>query len=642
MKIKTRIITLLAVLAILGTLLAVAAVPAYAAAGITPTPQQGKVGSPISIGAAGFAGLSPLSATFGGVPVTTTPATVTTLSDGSATFSIVVPARPAGNYTIAVTDGANVATNWFVVQPAVSITAPTSKQGPVGTTITVTGTGFTAGVTGFVKFENPGNGTLGSALIDSTGSFQIVGVVPASSAGAHKVWGVDLGSPPQTTYTLSAANNDSFNVTPTVAVSPSSGLPASIVNVTGSGWTYPGTVTLYLGGTAWTTTPVKADNTISASPQVLTTAATGINQVSAVEGLLSATATFTVQAAGLSVNPTSGPRGTTVLITGNAFKATPLADNVIAVGNLTFAGIKWATTAITIDTSGTMQPTTLAVFGNTSAALGVNQIVAGDKYGITALATFTVTKPTLTVNPTTGLKGSTVVVQGSGWVPGKVVNISLDAVLAASPVADSSGNIAATVIIAIDAAAGQHIFTAADAYSNNSDAVTFTVGGVGITVSPTSGVATTTVVLAGTGFGAYFPITVKIGAGATPYILTSQALSDANGAFTYTFTMPGLAPGVQVLQATDGSLTATTFFTIIPAPVSVGIQLAGISSQLVRVWGYTNGTWYLYDPADLAGSDLTTLVPGAGYWINANAACTLIYNIYSYSLNAGWNLVGWR
>jgi len=185
---------------------------------------------------------------------------------------------------------------------------------------------------------------------------------------------------------------------------------------------------------------------------------------------------------------------------------------------------------------------------------------------------------------------------------------------------------------------GMYTITAGDANSNTSPALTFTVPGAAITVSPNTGMAGTSAQLSGTGFRAYFPMTIKIGG----YTLSSQALTAADGTFAFTFTVPGLAPGVQVVQASDGTNTATTFYTITAAPVSVSAQLAGISSQLVRVWGYGNGTWFLYDPADLAGSNLTTLTSGGGYWINVNAACTLVYGPNSYPLIAGWNLKGWR
>jgi len=65
---------------------------------------------------------------------------------------------------------------------------------------------------------------------------------------------------------------------------------------------------------------------------------------------------------------------------------------------------------------------------------------------------------------------------------------------------------------------------------------------------------------------------------------------------------------------------------------------------VVRVWGFDNATktWKMYDPADAAGSDLTTLNAGDGYWINVNADCTLIYGTFNKALSTGWNLIGWK
>jgi hypothetical protein len=84
------------------------------------------------------------------------------------------------------------------------------------------------------------------------------------------------------------------------------------------------------------------------------------------------------------------------------------------------------------------------------------------------------------------------------------------------------------------------------------------------------------------------------------------------------------------------------FFTITAAPETVQTQLSTISTQLVRVWGLSGGVWTMYDPADTIGSDLTSLVAGKGYFVNVNTACTLTYGGYSYTLDAGWNLIGWR
>jgi hypothetical protein len=159
-----------------------------------------------------------------------------------------------------------------------------------------------------------------------------------------------------------------------------------------------------------------------------------------------------------------------------------------------------------------------------------------------------------------------------------------------------------------------------------------------MTVTPAEGPVGTSVTVAGSGFYAYTAITVKI----ANYQFLQQPLTDAMGGFTYTFTVPGLAPGSTAVQASDATNTASSFFVIKQAAATVQTILAGISGKVVRVWGYDAGTWKMYDPADAAGSTLTTLTAGKGYWINASEAVTLIYGGYSYALSAGWNLIGWR
>jgi hypothetical protein len=632
-KITPNLIRLLVALAIVLSLVAIVAAPASAAANISLSVSAGKVGTPVTITATDFTPDAYMTAQFDGVNVTTIPASVKADSSGNATFAITIPAHVIGTYNITVTDGALTKNAPFTVQPSVAVTSPTSKQGTVGSTITVRGTGFNQGVSAFVLIEEAGSGnlTIGSSIVDNTGTFTVTGAVPPLTSGAHTVWGKDNAG--NETYSI-PANCDMFTVTPTIAISPSSGLAGSTANLSGSGWAQ-GNVTVIFAGSSTTTVVAGANGQIAAAYTIPTSAALGINQIVATQQAKTASTTFTVVARALSLTPTSGPKGTSVLVTGSNMSTGP--GHYIAAGNLTFGGNTWNTANISIDTSGVIIPVTLTV--KPEFLLGANTVQAIDDQGLIATATFTVTKPTIAINPTTGPKGSTVVVTGSGWVPGKVVTISLDSVAAQSVTPDSTGAIAGTITIPIDAAPGPHTITASDgSVGNSADAVTFTVPGAAITVSPTSGAATTTVALSGTGFNAYFPITVSIGG----YTLTSQALSDGLGAFTYTFNIPGLQPGAQVILATDGTHTATTFFTITAAPVSIQNQLAGISSVLVRVWGYFGGQWQLYDPADPAGSDLATLTPGRGYWINVSQSTTLVYGAYSYALSSGWNLVGWR
>ncbi len=50
--------------------------------------------------------------------------------------------------------------------------------------------------------------------------------------------------------------------------------------------------------------------------------------------------------------------------------------------------------------------------------------------------------------------------------------------------------------------------------------------------------------------------------------------------------------------------------------------LATIAGKYISVWTFINGSWQVYDPANPEFSDLTTMEPGYGYWINATEFCT--------------------
>ncbi len=648
MKIKRNIITLLAVLAILGSLVAIVAVPASAAS--TPTitlngntTASGPVGASVTIAATGFPTSTILVAEFDGAIMTTAPTTVTTPSTGNTTtFAVLIPAATAGLHLITVTDGVNVApsstTPNFTVQSKVVIVSPSSKKGPVGTSVTVAGSGFSgAGVTANVLIG--GQPLVSGTVVNSNGSFAATGTVPTLlTSGAKTVTASDGAG-------NNAAFTDTFTVTPTLALTPNSGLPGAIVTLTGAGWAASGNVTITFGGGSSVTVATNASGQIPNTPYTIPIGATaGVWTVTGTQSLTTASTTFTVGARVLTLTPSSGPNGMQVMVTGTNMTH----GGKITVGNLTFNSVAWNTSPISIDSAGTIFPTTLYV--PTSLAAGTYIVKATDSGSLIAYGTFTVTKPTIALSPTTGAVNSSVTVTGTGWLPGTVsgatVTItfsylntsSVASTTTLTTVPDGSGNIAAAITVPADAAAGAATVSTLDGKGNSAASATFIVPGAYITLTPATGVAGTTVSVAGTGFAAYTAITVKMG----NYAFMSQPLTDSLGTFTYTLTVPGLAPGSQPVTAFDGISTAWAYFVISSSGASVQSQISGISSYLVRVWGYSGGQWQLYDPADVAGSDLASLTSGAGYWINVNAACTLVYGGYSYALNSGWNLIGWR
>lgn len=647
MKIKTNIVKLLAALVILGSLVAIAAVPASAATpSMALSAGTGTVGSSITISATSFPVSTILVAKFDGAAMTTSPTTVTTDSvTGAATFAVLIPTATAGGHLITVTDGVNIApsstTPNFTILQAVVITSPTTKSGPVGTSVTVAGTGFSgAGVTADITMG--GLPLVSGVVVDSNGSFTGTGTVPSLSSGAKVVTASD-GAGNIADFT------DSFTVTPTLALSPGSGLPGATVTLTGSGWaTTPVVVVTFAGGSPVSVSPGLNGAINDTSFQIPPSATAGVKTVTGTQGTTTASTTFTVAGRALSLSPVSGPGKTQVLLTGMSMTPNSYIDTTTTPSGLLFNGAAWAGAPANIktDSSGTIFPTTMYV--PMSLAVGTYTVQATDKGGLIAYGTFAVTQPTITLSPTTGAINSSLTITGSGWLPGTISGSTVTITFSytgssgaetttVTTVPDGNGNIAAAITVPADAMAGPATVTAQDLDNNSAASATFTVPGAYITVAPSSGAAGTTVAVTGSGFAAYTAMTVKIGT----YQFLSQPLSDAMGNFNYSFTVPGLAPGSQPVTAFDGSSLASAYFVISSTGATVQAQTSGISSYLVRVWGYSGGTWYLYDPADAAGSNLATLTAGAGYWVNVNAACTLVWGSHSYALSSGWNLIGW-
>jgi hypothetical protein len=433
--------------------------------------------------------------------MTTSPSTVTTNTSGDPiTFAVLIPTATAGAHLITVSDGVNTApattTPNFTIQQKVVITSPSTKQGPVGTSVTVAGTGFSgAGVTADVTIN--GLPLASSVAIDSNGSFTGTGTVPSLTSGDKTVSASD-GAGNTADYT------DTFKVTPTLAVSPTSGLPGATVTLTGSGWLdTPVVVVTFAGGSPANVDP-DINGVINTSYQIPTAATAGVKTVVGTQGTTTASTTFTVVARALTLTPNSGPRGTTVLITGSNMTL----GGTIAVGALDFKGNDWNTAVINIDSAGTLFPTTLVVPTNeTDAPVGANTVQATDNGGLIAYGTFTVTKPTILVTPATGARNSSLTITGAGWLAGATVTLTFNytttlggtSSTSITTIPDANGNIAAAMNVPADAKAADHTIAANDVKGNSASSVVFTVPGAIITVTPAEGPVGTSVTVTGSG-----------------------------------------------------------------------------------------------------------------------------------------------
>ncbi len=554
------------VLVMVCSLVAIVAVPASAAAVIMCNPQQGPVGTSVIIAATDFAPSAILTIRFDGVVVATAPTTVTSDTGGDATFAIAIPVAPAGAHTISVSDGVNTAAVMFTVLQKVTV-SPT--EGPVGTAITVNGTGFSgAGVTADVTIG--GMPLVSSVPVDDTGSFTATGMVPSLPSGNKVVSATDgAGNVADVTAT--------FKVTPTLILTPDTGMPGCLITVSGSGWA-PGSVSLTIAGGAWLVVAANPDGTVWApNCQIPVQVAPGVVMVAGIDNSgNTALTTFTVVARLLTLTPSSGPRGTQVLVTGS--NMTP--NGTIPAGSLFFKDISWNASAIPIDSSGTMYPTTLAV--PSTASVETNTIVAFDSGGLISVGTWTVTKPLLSVNPNTGPANSTATITGSGWLPGATVTIIFNyintscvaAVIQFNAIPDADGNISVVLTIPVDAHISIDTITASDNNNNTADAVTFTVPPAAIAISPIEGPVGTEITINGTGFALYSPILIKIGS----HVISGTPMADNIGQFQFDAIVPSMPTGPQIVSATDGIQTATAFFDVLAVPTHTPIS--GITREV--------------------------------------------------------------
>ena len=167
----------------------------------------------------------------------------------------------------------------------------------------------------------------------------------------------------------------------------------------------------------------------------------------------------------ISLDPTSGPAGTTVTITGSLF----LPGSVVTIS---YDGTAVATTpaTITTDLSGGFS----ATFTVPASTAGSHTVSAKDAASNSASAQFTVTTPSVSLNPTSGPTGTSVQVTGSNFVANSGIIVKLDGTnLSTTPATittTSTGGFTASITILSTSAAGLHNVSATDASANSASA----------------------------------------------------------------------------------------------------------------------------------------------------------------------------
>ncbi|SDI91049.1 IPT/TIG domain-containing protein [Frankineae bacterium MT45] len=554
------------------------------------SPSSGPItgGTTVTITGTGFLGTSKIL--FGSVT-----ASFVVLSDTQ--INAVTPAEAASSHTVYVVNAAGTsaaspgAVFTFAAAPVVTAMSPSVGSTLGGTTVTVTGTGFT-GASG-VSF----GGVAGSSVVVvSATSLTVVSPV-------HGVGVVDVQvTGPYGVSSVSAADQFTFVAPPVVSgVSPASGSTTGgkTVTITGSG--FAGATGVDFGGVAGTSVTVVSATSLT----VLAPAhAAGLVDV-VVSGPFGSSGvvagdrfTFVAPPVVTGVAPLTGviAGGTKVTITGTGFTG--------ATG-VSFGGV--AGTSVTV-----VSATSLTVLAPAHAAgvvdvqvtgpYGTSGVVAADRYTFVKVAVVSGLSPAS--GPVSG--GTTVTVTGTGFLgASKVV---FGSVAASSFVVVSDTQISA--VSPAEAASAHTVYVVNAAGSSGGGAATvftFAAAPVVSAVAPATGssLGGSLVTVTGTGFTGASNVSFGGVAGTSVTVVSATSL---------TVLAPAHAAGVVDVQVTTpGGVSAVVvgdLFTYGVASAVTGVSPAAgsiIGGTLVTVTGtgFTGATGVSF--GGVAGASVTVV-----------------------------------
>ena len=356
------------------------------------SPATGIAGTSVNVNGTGFTAASTVmfgnTAASSVIFVNSTQLTATVLS-GTGTVDVQV--------TTAGQTSSKSANDQFTYATAPTVTSISPTSGPIGTTVTINGTGFT---------------TLDGQLRRHARDFRQLrqrhathGRRTTGTGNVFRVANAGLKSAMAIQFTIMAPTVTQINPTS----GPTTG--GTIVVITGTGFTR--TSTVMFGTTAAT----KVTYVSTTSLNVTSPAGTGTQDVTVTTaGLTSSTSaadqfTFVAGPTVTSIAQTTGPTGTTVTVTGTGFNAgsTATFGGVTATNVSLVAGSRGTQLTLTAPPSKGTVDVQVTTNGQNSATLPADQ--------------FTYTAPTVVgITPTGGSSGTSVTISGTGFDSTSTVN----------------------------------------------------------------------------------------------------------------------------------------------------------------------------------------------------------------------------
>jgi len=410
--------------------------------------------------------------------------------------------------------------------------------GPVGTTVAISGTGFTGASTYTVKFDTT---TVATGTCDGSGDIVTNFSVPAKDRGQYAVT--------VTTTAPDTSNSINFTITPKVTLSPSSGHVGDTVTVNGSGFNASSSVTIYFDTTSVKTVTSDANGSFSDTTFTVPESYEGTHTVKGKDADGdSSTVNFTISPK-VTITPTSGAVGDIITINGTGFAD---SSNVTIYFDSTNVG------TATTNATGSFSNNTFAI---PSTSRGSHTIKAQDADSNYATATFVVAHK-ITITPTSGAPGMTVTINGSGFGASKSVTIKYNgAVVTTNPATintDATGNFTASFTVPTGGA-GTYAVEVSDGTQSASTNFTVTTAITlsTITSEASPGYVGMKMTVSGTGFKPSSQVTITY---TTTPVIVATTTSDIQGGFSVSFKIPKSEHGAHIITASDGTNTLEAIF----------------------------------------------------------------------------------
>lgn len=565
------------------------------------TPITGATSTVVTVTGAGWTASDPITSVTFSTPLTAATYSLTVDGNCNLTGTITVPVGlTAGLQTIVITGtgtGAVTSTGAYTAVAPSATFSPT--KGPVGTVITVTGSGWALSetISSSTGVTVGGFAAAHTLAVSATGALTGTITVPTGAAGACAI--VITGSVTGI-KTFAAA----FTVaSKTATFSPTSGPIGQVITVTGLGWTAGEAInSVTVGGaTAQHTLTVSSGAALSGTitvPAGLTGGVKTIVITGAVSGAVSADIvafTFTLVTATATFSPTSGVSGAvgqTVTVTGSGWGA---SEVITSIGLGTTGYVNTVSAMPTMTAAGDFPSSyTFVVPPGLTAGLKNIRITGPASGTVTFTGAFTVTTKA-TFAPTSGNIGSAIVVTGSGWKASEIISTSTGvtvggiAATSAMTVAADGSITAGTITVPAGLTGGiKDIVITGSLSGAVTFANAFTVTPTVTTFTPAAGPVGTIIATTGSGWRSGESILSATVGGISA---TNTLVSSSTGVLTGNIIAPaGLTAGLKDIVITGASTGGVTFTNAFTGMTNTAV-FAPTSGPIAQVITVTGAGW---------------------------------------------------